>query len=787
MAAQYIVFARKREQARVKRQVERVVQTYETFLLVEATDAQVKALREAGFVVERRATQDRPPAAEGEPPSTMSEGRHHFIVTFVGPIRPEWLRALTERGGILREVMPPYGYVVELDTADVAAVRDLAFVQSVEWYEPTSRIAEDVWAAIKGEATGPRATPPRPTPSPPSGPELAEEAEAAPGASPPEPSPVPEEGLAVGIQRGVVRVVFFTRDQRDAAVAQLQAQGVRVRSLEDESETDMLLFLPEDEAQARDLILTVSRIHGVQTIAPVILPGLANDVAARIVGVDVVRDRETSRRFTGEGEIVGVPDTGLDTGNPTTIHPDFRGRIAGIVSWPVSLGYGVMNPGADDGAADTVTGHGTHVSGCIVGTGAAAAAHHLEPIRGMAPGARLFFQAVQQETALMNGRRTYALTGFPSDLRKMLQQAYDAGARVYNISMSFSTAGQYDLIAWQIDDFVWRHPDMVVVVAAGNESRDENRDGRVEPGSVTSPGTAKNVITVGACENVRRTIGLNMTWGQAWPSDFPAPPLRDDHIANSADHIAAFSGRGPTRDGRFKPDVVAPGTNIVSTRSQALAPNRTGWGPHPQLPTYYMADGGTSMASPIVAGAAAILRQYLRTVKRRRPSAALVKALIIHSAVYFHYDLDPGDGPFDFAQGWGRMSLARVVEPSPPLKVHMYERRSGLMTGEHITRWADVHDSTEPLSVTLVWTDPPGSPRQVRQLVNDLDLVVIAPDGKRYHGNQFSPPHDQAFDRVNNVERVIIPHPIPGRYWLRVYATNVPLGPQGFALVWSCA
>ena len=787
MSTQYIIFAKKRDFARISQQVERVLRQYDTFLLVEATEDQARALREQGFVVEARADQEIPRAPFVGPPPTPPPGRHHFLVTFVGPIQPEWLSALQAHNGILREPMPPYGYVVELDTADVDAVRALDFVESVEWYDPTSRISEDVLEAIKGPPS-PRPRPRRgvaPTPPSPPTPDVADTPPATtPG---PELPSEPQMRFDAEIQTGVVRVVFFTQEQRDEAVAALQAQNVNVRSLEDEAETDLLLFLPSDEAEARNLLVTVSRLHGVQAIVPVILPGLANDVAARIIGIANIRDQGASQTFTGEGEIVGVADTGLDTGDPASIHPDFRDRVAGIVSWPVSRGFAVLNPGADDGPADMVTGHGTHVSGSIVGTGVAAASRGLTPIRGMAPNARIFFQAVQQHTIFPKEGPAFALTGFPPDLRKLLQQAYDAGARVYNLSMAWSRDGQYDLMAWQIDDFIWRHPDMVVVVAAGNDARDANGDGRVDLGSVTSPGTAKNVITVGATESVRNTIGLDATWGQIWPEDFPAPPVSTDFIAGNPDHIAAFSGRGPTRDGRIKPDVVAPGTNIVSTRSQVLPPDRFGWGPHPQLPTLYMANGGTSMASPIVAGTAAVLREYLRKVKRRRPSAALVKALLIHSARYLRYELDPGQGPFDFHQGWGRVQVDRVINPQPPVQVHMYERRRGLMTGEHITRWADVRDGRVPLAVTLVWTDAPGSPRQVRQLVNDLDLVVIAPDGRRYHGNQFTPPHDQAFDRVNNVERVIIPTPVPGRYLIRVYATNVLKGPQGFALVWSCA
>ncbi len=782
MAGEFLVFAKGREQRRVEAMVGRVVHRYATFLLVEATDEQVQALRAQGFVVEPRAPQAKPEAPLEDVSPPVPEGRHHFIVTFIGPVQSQWLEALQARGGILREPMPPYSYVVELDTSTLPEIQDLPFVSSVEWYDPGRRIDEGVLDTLKGRRRALTRQPRVPS-TPPM--EVPEDVDAETGEGEARPRIPSMPRFDAEIQVGVVRVVFFTREQRDAGVNALEDQGIRVRSLADESETDLLVFLPEDEDEARRVLLTISRIHGVQTIVPVILPGLSNDVAARILEVTPVRDTGESRRFTGKGEIVGVVDTGLDTGDPADLHPDFQGRIVGIVSWPVSLGFAVENVGHDDGPADTVSGHGTHVSGSIVGTGAASIARGLPPIRGMAPDARLFFQAVQQHTEFSDGSRGPELTGFPADIRKLLRQAYDAGARVYNISIAFSSEGRYDLVAWQIDHFVWEHPDMVIVVGAGNESQDQDRDGRVEVGTVTSPATAKNVISVGASESTRHNIGLNMTWGQAWPGSFPAPPLRDDLVADNVDHIAAFSGRGPTRDGRIKPDVIAPGTNIVSTRSRVLPPSTFGWGPHPLLPDLYMANGGTSMASPLVAGCATLLREYLRKVKRRRPSAALIKALLIHSAKYVYYDLDPGEGPYDFAQGWGRVRLGYIIHPPSPLKVYMYERRRGLMTGEHITRWVDVLDSSEPLAVTLVWTDAPGSPRQLAQLVNDLDLVVIAPDGRRYHGNQFTPPHDQAFDRTNNVERVIIPHPMPGRYLIRVYATNVLVGPQGFALVWS--
>lgn len=122
----------------------------------------------------------------------------------------------------------------------------------------------------------------------------------------------------------------------------------------------------------------------------------------------------------------------------------------------------------------------------------------------------------------------------------------------------------------------------------------------VEPGSIGSPATAKNVRLVGAAESDREP-GLGgytaMTYGDAWPWDYPAAPLHGDFISQSADGarqgMAAFSSRGPCDDGRIKPDVVAPGTDIVSARSRATYD--TGWGPHPN--TNYCFMGGTMAGS----------------------------------------------------------------------------------------------------------------------------------------------------------------------------------------------
>ena len=288
--------------------------------------------------------------------------------------------------------------------------------------------------------------------------------------------------------------------------------------------------------------------------------------------------------LSGRGEIVGVADSGLDTGNPDTIHPDFSGRIAAIQSWPVASDWSsvVTNVGGDDGPADTRSGHGTHVAGSICGNGTASLSVQPDPVRGLAYEATLVFQAIEQRLQWTDAYRQayyrqyrryppdYGLAGLPVDLRSLFQQAYDAGARIHSNSWGGGDFGAYDDYAEAVDRFMWEHKDFLILFAAGNDGADGNRDGVVDQGSVTPPGTAKNCITVGAAESVRAQGGYQRPYGQLWPDDYPTNPLKSDMPSDNADDIAAFSSRGPTRDGRIKPDLVAPGTNILSTRSQAL-------------------------------------------------------------------------------------------------------------------------------------------------------------------------------------------------------------------------
>jgi subtilisin family serine protease len=292
--------------------------------------------------------------------------------------------------------------------------------------------------------------------------------------------------------------------------------------------------------------------------------------------------------------------------------------------------------------------------------------------------------------------------------------------------------------------------------------------------SVTPPATAKNCITVGACENHRTNFNRE-TYGEWWPDDFPAAPFHSDPMANDPGQIVAFSSRGPTKDKRNKPDVVAPGTFVLSTRSTMIAPNNMAWAAFPKSRLYFYM-GGTSMATPLVSGAVALVRQYLRSAQSiADPSAALLKAALIAGAVRL-----PGGSSgalVDSQQGYGRVDLDNVIAPQSPASSRFVEGQPGLRTGQLRSTKLAVKSSRSPLRVVLVWSDPPGP-----TLVNNLNLIVTAPDGTKHVGNQTSSGR-ATLDLANNVEVVQVAKPAAGHWTVDVVGSNVARGPQDYALV----
>src|SRR5687768_1130943 len=673
-------------------------------------------------------------------------GRHHYLVQFIGPIKKAWLANVQKAGGEPRAPYEGFSYVVRMDKKALAAVASLPVVRWVGHLPHHARIAPGTRRRAEGgrRAHAIEATVPR-----------------------------------THIRPGVYTVQFFGREDLSKGLSAVRKLGFKIL---DRPRDQRLLIVesqkPESAQQAQ--LDRLSAVHGVREIRERAIKRPSNDVSAGLVGAHVVMG--PGFNLSGDGEMICVCDTGLDTGDPATIHPDFRGRVDAVRSFPITPDFApfINNRGANDGPSDRDSGHGTHVAGSVLGDGASSVglSGTVGPIRGLSYKARLIFQAIEQEVDWKNpadearfGR--FLLAGIPTDLTVLLQDAYTRGARIHSNSWGGGDPGAYDAQCDQLDRFVWKHKDMCVLVAAGNDGTDKDGDVISNTVSVTSPGTAKNCITVGASENDRSAFDAE-TYGAWWPTDYPAAPFKNASMADDPGHIVAFSSRGPTLDGRFKPDVVAPGTFVLSTRSTRIALNNKAWAAFPQSRLYFHM-GGTSMATPLAAGAVGLLRQHVR--KKRvagGPTSALLKALLIASTV--RLAVSGAKRLVDNDQGYGLIHLGSALKPSHNRRLRMYNVSPGLRTGEAWNRTARV-TAAAPLRVVLVYSDFPGP-----ALVNNLNLIVTGPDGARFGGNQ-PRPGSVTLDSANNVELVEVPSAVAGQWRIDVVGANVPEGPQEFALV----
>ncbi|QHI67935.1 S8 family serine peptidase [Tichowtungia aerotolerans] len=514
-----------------------------------------------------------------------------------------------------------------------------------------------------------------------------------------------------------------------------------------------------------DSVAALAELAEVEWIEPFIQMEVFNNVAVEAPRMNVKTVWET-HGLTGAGQVVAVGDTGLDLGNLETIHPDFSGRIRYASSYLYGDNWKDYN------------GHGTHVAGSVLGDGSA---FSNGLYRGVAYESELVMQALGDNSG------TAAIYG-PSPLGILFEEAYTNGARIHHNSWGADAAGAYTSQSRDVDDFMWQNDDMLIVFSAGNAGEDANGDGVIDWQSLGVPGTAKNCLTVGAAESDRPAGSggySSKSWGGVRPVQYSEPPIRDDLISTSDDGVhqgmAAFSSRGPCADGRIKPDVVAPGTDIISCRARDGASD--GWGLlSGEAGEYYKFSGGTSMSGPLVSGVAALARQYFEEYHSvPNPSAALLKAALINGAV----SLYPGQyGTNDFleipnttgnnVEGWGQVNAGNTFFPEG--KENVFWDRNRLQTSEKHIFELNV-TGTNGLSTTLVWSDPPASLLSSLQLVNDLDLILISPSGVTNRPNGLV-----SADHTNNVEQVDLAVCETGLWTMVVSGYSVPEGPQSYAL-----
>lgn len=361
--------------------------------------------------------------------------------------------------------------------------------------------------------------------------------------------------------------------------------------------------------------------------------------------------------------------------------------------------------------------HGDMTSGIAVGAG------NLNPtIKGMATGAYLYY---------------YDISGYPH-IGNAVSNLTNRGVVITSTSYS-QGCNDYENTARAIDQQVRQNPELLHVFSAGNSSSANCGYGAGTPWGTITGGRkqGKSVIATG-----------NLDY--------------QGNLTNS-------SSRGPSEDGRIKPDICANGTNQMSTD-----PNNS-----------YAPGGGTSAAAPSIAGLATQIYHGYRIINGgNNPESGLIKAALLNTA------RDLGNPGPDFFFGWGRVNAHRAM-------LLLEENRylnSSISQGGRNTHTININQNLEELRVMVYWTDYEGSTIASKALVNDLDIRLVTPNGDSIRPWTLNPtpnssllntPAVRGIDDLNNVEQVTIDTVSLGTYQVIIDGTTIPQGPQKYFLLWE--
>ena len=293
---------------------------------------------------------------------------------------------------------------------------------------------------------------------------------------------------------------------------------------------------------------------------------------------------------TGRGINIAILDTGL---SPCEDFTSPRNRL---------MAFKDFVNGKSDFYDDN--GHGTHVAGIACGNGFSSKGKYA----GIAPGSNIIGIKVLDE----QGR------GNSADVLAGLQWVYDNrelyNIRIVNMSVGTPDIGSVDPLVRAVEK-IW-DSGVVVTVAAGNNGP--------ESSSITSPGISRKVITVGASDDNLKSVAI------------------------LGERLMDFSGRGPTSECIVKPDVLAPGTNIVSCLSASMGKKSFETHKERIIGGKYLSLSGTSMATPIVTGSVALLLEKYPQLKPDDVKYALKKT---STDINQHTN----------KQGWGLINIEKLI------------------------------------------------------------------------------------------------------------------------------
>lgn len=712
-------------------------------------------------------------------------GKRLHLVQFAGPIKPEWLDELKQNGAQIVSYIPENTYLIYGDAAALERIQAWAATSAfTQWegdYSGNLKVHSQARALAMKRADG--------------------KAE------------IDLFAIQLLIDTNSNPATLALIDQLKSAPAKLDVQAAQYRNL--------VVALPADQLDA------IASQPDVISIRPYAHPKKRDERQSQIVAGNLTGSVPsgpgylawlaskgfTQAQFDASGIVVDVSDSGSDNGTMTPGH--FGLYRFGNLSQSSRLAYvklqGTLNQGGTTAGCD---GHGALNTHIIANYDAFTGFQHQDSAgysygMGICP-----FVKVGSSVIFDNSSPDDDYT-YP-DYATMASYSYNQGAYIGSASWGSDVGGDYDFVSQTYDQLVRDaqsnvagNQQMTYVFAAGNAGPCGSK-----PTGIDSPGSAKNVITVGASENVR-SLSLANGGNDGGGSDACG---ETDSDADSADDMDCGSSQGPCSDGRMKPDLVAPGVHItggVPQDSFGPSPNGTGSAIScfdalgvcalinsgttgnsnnffPLGQQFYTVSSGTSHSTPVVAGACALVRQFFINSNFTAPSPAMVKAFLINSARYMKGAL-ANDTLWSPSQGMGEVNLGTAFDGAPRFLRDQLSADKFTATGQRQAFVGRVSDSSKPFRVTVAWTDAPGNTSGAAYN-NNLDLTVTI-GGNTYKGNVFNGQYSTTggkADFKNNVESVFLPAGTTGEFTVTITAANItsdgvpneaPLTDQDFALV----
>ena len=398
----------------------------------------------------------------------------------------------------------------------------------------------------------------------------------------------------------------------------------------------------------------------------------------------------------GAGVAVGVIDSGFEVQ-----HTAFGGQW-GPQEWYPALnvtGWNVSGDGADPDTWDDPNGHGTHVLGILLSRWADPFLEGISPWIGS--------EAATPVRCVRCGKDNGSGRLYHVDQAIARLTNTDSACLAINNSWGNRDPSGNDAVSRLVDAAAWDH-EQLWVFAAGNSGP--------APGSIGSPGAAKNVLAVGNLLN------------------------------NCTLDVAHDSSRGPTLDGRYKPEIYAPGAPVESASAFHLSGSLYGW--------------GTSMAAPHVTAVAATLMDYLPAFQRK---PAMTKAHLIATARRLSTLGDERAGLLD---SWN----AHVGDSTPRFFTSFAD---GVEQGGELAADWTLPRSCRRMICVLTWMEPPATPSALYVVNNNIDLRVdYGADGS----DEWS-----STSLVDNFECIVVTNAAAGTYRFRVQGTSIA-GPHRIGL-----